>query len=162
MNRFKMGFLSSALATFIAGSMLLMNNALHSFPEVHVARSLAAMLGAPDHVMVGVVAILVVGILGCGALFVTLAPRLPMKSYLAKSLAFGAASWLLMMVVFMPLVGAGFFGLARGADVPIAMLVLHFVFWLVLGISYRWLVAPIGQSNTGQDSTMSLESNEGR
>jgi hypothetical protein len=142
MTSIKMGFMSGLVATVVAGSMLLVNNAFHSFPEVRVARSLAAILGSPDQVMVGVAAILVTGIFVFGALFAVFAPRLPVRTYLAKSLAFGAASWLLMMVLFMPLAGAGLFGLGRSLAVPAATLVLNLAYWLVLGMSYRWLVGP--------------------
>src|SRR5262245_56394462 len=146
MTSIRMGFASGVVATVVAGSMLLMNNALHSFPDVRVARSLAGILGSPDHIMVGVAAILVTGIFVFGALFAVLAPRLPMRMYLVKSLAFAAVSWLLMMVLFMPLAGAGLFGLGRSPAVPAATLVLNLAYWLVLGMSYRWLVGPAPQS----------------
>jgi len=137
-----MGILSGGLATYVAGSMLLVNNAFHSYPEVRVARTLAEVLGSPGHVMVGVAAILITGIFVFGALFAILAPRLPMRMYLTKSLVFAVASWVLMMVLFMPLAGAGFFGLERSPIVPVGTLVLNLAYWLVLGMSYRWLVGP--------------------
>lgn len=143
MTSIKMGFVSGTVATVVAGSMLLVNNALHGFPEVRVARTIAAMLGSPEHVMVGVAVILILGIFVCGALYAVFAPRLPVKTYLAKSLVFGAASWLLMMVLFMPLAGAGLFGLGRSLAVPAATLVLNLAYWLVLGLSYRYLMSPV-------------------
>ena len=142
MTSIKMGWLSGMVATVIAGSMLLVNNALHSFPDVRVARSLAAILGSPDHVVVGVAAILITGIFVFGALFAVLAPRLPARTYLTKSLVFAAASWLLMMVLFMPLAGAGLFGLGRSLIVPGATLVLNLAYWIALGLSYRYLMGP--------------------
>jgi hypothetical protein len=145
MTSIKAGFLSGLLGTYVAGSMLLMNNALHSFPDVRVARTLAGLLGSPGDVMVGVAVILITGIFVFGALFAVLAPRLPMRMYLAKSLAFGLVSWLLMMVLFMPLAGAGLFGLGRSPVVPAVTLVLNLAYWLVLGMSYRWLVGPAGR-----------------
>jgi hypothetical protein len=146
MTRIKTGFLSGLLATYVAGSMLLMNNALHSFPEVRFARTLAEVLGTPGNVMVGVAVILITGIFVFGALFAVLAPRLPMQMYLTKSLAFAVTSWVLMMVLFMPLAGAGFFGLERSPVVPVGTLVLNLAYWLVLGMSYRWLVGPAAAS----------------
>ena len=142
MTSIRMGFLSGLLGTYVAGSMLLVNNAFHSFPDVRVAKTLAEVLGSPGHTLVGVAAILIAGIFVFGALFAVLAPRLPMRMYLAKSLAFAAASWVLMMVLFMPLAGAGFFGLERSPVVPAVTLVLNLAYWLVLGMSYRWLVGP--------------------
>jgi hypothetical protein len=139
MTSIKNGFISGGLATYVFGSMLLVNNALHSYPEVRFARTLAGILGSPGDVMVGVAAILITGIFVFGGLFAVYAPRLPMRTYFAKSLALAAVSWLLMMVVFMPLGGAGIFGLDRSPVVPIATLVLNLAYWLVLGMSYRWL-----------------------
>ncbi len=139
MTRIKNGFMSGLLATVIAGSMLLMNNALHQFPEVQFARTLSELLGAPGQIMTGVIAILFIGIFAFGALYAVLAPRLPVPSYLGRGLAFGAVSWLVMMVVYMPLVGAGLFGLERSGIVPIAMLVLNLAYWVVLSLTYRWL-----------------------
>ena len=142
MTSIKNGFISGGLATYVAGSMLLVNNALHSFPEVRFARTLADILGAPGDVMVGVAAILITGIFVIGGLFSVFAPRLPLRTYFAKSLALAAVSWLFMMTVFMPLGGAGLFGLERSPVVPVATLVLNLAYWVVLGMSYYWLTAP--------------------
>src|SRR5262245_17749250 len=142
MTSIKNGFISGGLATYVFGSMLLLNNALHFFPDVRIARTLAAILGSPDDVMVGVAAILIVGIFVVGGLFAVFAPRLPIRTYFARSLALAAVSWLFMMVVFMPLGGAGLFGLDRSPVVPVITLVLNLAYWLVLGMSYRWLNGP--------------------
>ena len=56
MFRIKMGFYSGLVATLISGCMLLMKNALHTVPQLHVTRSLAALLGSHDSVMPGVIA----------------------------------------------------------------------------------------------------------
>lgn len=143
MNGIKTGFMSGALATYITGSLLLLNNALRQFPDVHIAKTLSALLGAPGQTMVGVIVILITGVFVFGALFAVLAPRLPVRGYLGKGLAFGAASWLVMMVVYMPLGGAGLFGLERSAIVPFVTLVLNLVYWVVLSLTYRWLSSPV-------------------
>ncbi len=142
MNGIKTGFMSGAIATFVAGSMLLMNNALRQFPDVHIAKTLSALLGAPGQTMVGVIAIMILGIFVFGALFAVLAPRLPVRTYLAKGLVFGVASWLVMMVVYMPLGGGGLFGLERSVVVPFVTLVLNLVYWVVLSQMFRYLRAP--------------------
>jgi hypothetical protein len=149
MNRIQAGLYSGALGTFVTGAMLLMNNALHSVPEIHVIRTVAAMLGATDHFMAGVVAFVIIGICG-GSLFAAFAPRLPVRGYFRKSLAFAGATWLFLMLVGMPLTGAGFFGLHGGMIVPEATLVLNLAYWLVLGLTYRWLQAPAAQVDASQ------------
>jgi hypothetical protein len=142
MTSIKNGFISGGLATYVFGSMLLVNNALHSYPEVRFARTLSGILGSPDDVMVGVAAILITGIFVIGGLFAVFAPRLPLRTYFAKSLALAGVSWLLIMTVFMPIGGVGFFGLDRSPVVPVAMLVLNLAYWVVLGMSYYWLTKP--------------------
>jgi hypothetical protein len=142
MAKIKLGFISGFIATFIVASMMQMNNALHAIPEIHIARTLAGILGFPDQRAVGWIVLLVFGIFVVGGLFAIHASRLPMKSWLAKGLACGMASWLLMMVVFMPLGGAGLFGLERSSIVPLATLVLNLVYWVVLSLIYRWLADP--------------------
>lgn len=118
---------------------MLMKNALQSVPDVHVAQTISEMLGSPDQISVGIIAILIFGTFVFGGLFALIAPRLPVRTYFAKSLVFGAVSWLLMMVVFMPLGGAGLFGLERSAIVPFATLVLNLAYWVVLGMTFRWM-----------------------
>ena len=143
MSSIRMGFYSGVIGTIVAGALLLMNNALHSIPEIHVASTLADLMGEHGHVMYGVAAIPVIGIFICGGLFAALAPKLPLQSYLGKSLVFGVATWLLTMVVLMPLDGSGLFGLKAGPIVPESMLVLNLAYWIALGVSYRWLAHPV-------------------
>ena len=150
MSRIKMGFYSGLVATLITGCMLLMKNALHVIPQLHVARSIADLLGTHDSVMPGVIVILAVGIFVFGGLFATYAEKIPVRTYLGKSFLCAVATWLVWMVVFMPLAGSGVFGLAGGMAVPVGALVLSLVYWLILGIGYRWLSAPVSQPDTGR------------
>ena len=60
-------------------------------------------------------------------------------SYRVRGVLFAIAAWLGMMVVLMPMAGAGVFGLNRGMMVPVAALAMHVVFGLVLGSIYGLL-----------------------
>jgi len=86
----KTGWISGLVATVFAGSMLLLNNALHGIPEIHIARTLSRILGSPDGIMSGVIGILVIGILVFGGLFPFVARKIPLRSYFAKGIALGA------------------------------------------------------------------------
>ena len=147
MLRIKNGFISGFVATFAVVSMMAMNNALHSIPEVHVARTLSGILGYADQPAVGWLTVMACGVFVFGGLFAVFAPRLPVRNYLGKGFVLGAASWLLMMLVFMPLGGAGLFGLERSPVVPAVTLVLNLVYWVMLSVMFRWLEGPgsIGQ-----------------
>jgi hypothetical protein len=150
MSRIKMGFYSGLVATLITGCMLLMKNALHTIPQLHVARSISGLLGMHESVMAGIIAIFVLGVLVFGGLFAVYAPKIPVRSYLGKSVLCGVAMWLVWTAVLMPLGGSGFFGLEGGMAVPIGALVLSLAYWLILGVSFRWLSAPVAQPNAGR------------
>jgi len=47
-----------------------------------------------------------------------------------------------MMIMVMPIAGAGLFGIHLGMGAPIATLVLHWVFGAVLGAVYGKLTTP--------------------
>ncbi|CAB3803547.1 hypothetical protein LMG28614_05846 [Paraburkholderia ultramafica] len=42
----------------------------------------------------------------------------------------------MMMIIMMPMAGAGLFGMALGMPAPVMTLVLHLVFGAVLGLVY--------------------------
>src|SRR5262245_49861622 len=125
MERIKVAFMGGLVATFVVGSMLLMNNATHRLPRLGIGRSLASIIGLPDNLFVGWLVFVVLGIFVFSALFAVTAPRIPVKSYLLKGLLFGGAAWLLMMIVFMPLAGQGLFAFERGYMVAALCLVLN-------------------------------------
>lgn len=53
-----------------------------------------------------------------------------------KGMLFSVVPWLIMMIVMMPMAGAGFFGLDLGMAAPVMTLMLHLVFGAVLGAVY--------------------------
>lgn len=71
-----------------------------------------------------------------GVLFAWLDPNLPGGSHWMRGVVFGIGAWLLMMVIAMPMAGAGFFGTAMGLMAPVMTLVLHLVYGAVLGGVY--------------------------
>ena len=123
-------------ASFAASAMMLMNNAIGKIPEVHIAKTLAAMLGSGT--LGGWLAFFAIGTVVFGVIFALAAPRMPTRSNFVKGLLFGFAIWLGMMLIFMPLAGAGVFGMNRGTIVPLATLALTLVYGIVLGIVYGW------------------------
>ncbi len=145
----KSALLGGVWATFAVSAIMLMNNATGAIPELHIARTLSSLLGAPGHVMAGWGTHFILGTIVFSSAFAVLAPRIPVRSSLIKGLVFGALMWLGMMVVFMPLGGAGFFGATRGSIVPIAGLVLNLVYGLILGSVYGLESAPISKAAGG-------------
>ncbi|MPZ13536.1 MAG: hypothetical protein GEU73_03790 [Chloroflexi bacterium] len=84
---------------------------------------------------------LVVGILWATVYAYALEPRLPGDGWL-KGVLFSVLPWLLSIVVFLPVVGGGFLGLAIGAGPLPALgnLILHLSYGLSLGVMY----SPLG------------------
>lgn len=136
----KSGITGGIVATVVAGAMMLMNNAIHRLPDPGIGQMLAALLGVPSHVVVGWLVFIVLGVFIFGLAFALLAHRIPIQSYLIKGLVFGLACWLLMMMVVMPLAGAGVFAMNRGHIVAAIDLVLNLVYWVVLSLVYRWAI----------------------
>jgi len=139
-----MGYILSGVqggvwATFVTAALMLMNNAIREIPELHIVRTLSAILGTPDHVAVAWLVFLAIGIL-LGVVFAVIAPRFPIRSNMVKGLLFGFAVWLGMMLLIMPLAGAGFFAVNRPAVVPMATLVLSLVYGMILATSYSWVL----------------------
>jgi len=58
----------------------------------------------------------------------------------ASQAVFATGAWMLMMVVVMPMAGAGLFGLSMGIAAPVMTLMMHLVFGVVLGATYGALL----------------------
>jgi hypothetical protein len=56
-------------------------------------------------------------------------------------LALAVLGWSLMMIVLMPMAGAGMFAMSLGVMAPMMTLVLHLIFGAVLGWTYGRLTA---------------------
>ena len=63
-------------------------------------------------------------------------PYLPGGSHSVKGIVFGVGAWLLMMIVVMPMAGAGLFGMNLGIMAPIMTFILHVIYGAVLGAVY--------------------------
>ena len=137
------GMLAGLVATLVLSGLMILNSTLELLPQVSIIRLLTALgtLTVPsawmDHVIVGVVVwpLLFVG-------FDSLASR---PAPWLKGMMFGVFAWLVMMVAFMPLAGAGFFGAKIDSTTPVALLIVHLVYGIVLGATYGLLgsLAPV-------------------
>ena len=134
----KSAILAGFAATFVTSSILLMKNALGAFQEVHIAQTLSNVLGTPDEIMIGGTAFFLIGTVILSVAYAFIRPHIPVRSDLVKGLIFGFGIWLAMMLVLMPLAGAGMFAMNRSA-VPVAVdLVLTLLYGLILAAVYQW------------------------
>lgn len=139
------GIYSGFIATFALSLLMVMKAMLGLLPKMNAIKMLATMahgfVGTPVVPIVGWVLHFIIGAIVWGALFSLLYDRIPTHSPRIKGILFATVAWLLMMVAIMPMAGAGLFGLHLGIGAPIATLVLHWVYGIVLGLVYGKLTA---------------------
>jgi hypothetical protein len=131
------GMVAGLIATVVLSILMLMKQAMGIMPKLNVIAMLADM--TQTGAAVGWIMHFVIGVVLWGGGFALLVDRLPGGSVPVKGIVFAVAAWLLMMIVVMPMAGAGFFGMSLGIMAPIATLMLHIIFGWVLGFSYHKL-----------------------
>lgn len=129
------GMIAGFAATVVLSVIMVMKSAIGLMPELDVIGMLTQMVNASSPI-VGWVIHFVIGTVVWGALFAWLDPSVPGQGHWLKGVVFGIAAWVLMMVVVMPMAGAGFFGMNLGMMAPVMTLVLHIIFGAVLGGIY--------------------------
>jgi len=134
MGHIAKGMVAGFIATVVLSIIMVIKAFVHLLPEFNAIELVHNLTGGP--VLLGWVGHFVIGTVLWGTLFALLYRWLPGASSIAKALAFSVLAWLAMMLLFMPLSGGGFFGLAIGLPVIVATLVLHLVWGFVLGLAY--------------------------
>jgi len=137
------GMVAGLVATLVLSGLMVLNSATDLMPQIHIIRWLTALgtLSVPsawmDHFIVGVII--------WGLLFAVYDGAAIRRAPWLKGIIFGVFTWLMMMVTFMPLAGAGFFGAKVDISTLIGLLVLNLIFGAVLGVTYDLLgvVAPV-------------------
>ena len=129
---------AGVVATFVTSVMLLIKNAVGAFKEVHIAQTLSNILGTPDNIVVGAIAFFLIGSLVLSVAYAFIRPYIPVRSDLVKGLIYGVGVWLGMMLVLMPVAGAGIFAMRR-SFVPVAVdLVLSLIYGLIMAAVYAY------------------------
>lgn len=140
MDKIGSGLLAAFVATMLMAVILSIKSAIGVFPAVDIVLLLTTMaathLGTPEHMAIGWAVHFFVGVLIWGPVFSILEPRLPGSDFWKRGIVFGVGAWLAMMIVVMPLSGAGIFGLETSIGVPIIALLMHIVFGALLGGIY--------------------------
>ncbi|WP_028731141.1 DUF6789 family protein [Pandoraea sp. E26] len=135
------------IATVVLSLLMLMKAAMGVMPELNPVDMLSSMahmkMGMPDSPMVGWLAHFMIGTVLWGILFRLLYDRLPGGNALLKGMSFSALAWLMMMLLPMPMAGAGLFGLKLGMMAPVMTLMMHLIWGAVLGYTYGRLSASV-------------------
>ncbi len=133
MNNIVKGVLGGLVGTVVMSALMLMKSAMGLMPQLDVIHMLSGMMGVSAaiawviHFMIGAI---------WGALFALSYRAIPGASSVVKGMLFGVGAWLLMMVMVMPMAGAGFFGMVMGVMAPMMTLLLHIIFGAVMGLVY--------------------------
>lgn len=136
MNKYLNGMLSGFLATVALSLMMFAKGAMGLMPQLDVIKMLSSMMGMPQYLLLGWMAHFLIGTVVWGILYSLLVPRLPGTNYVVSGIVFGILAWVMMMVVVMPMAGAGLFGRNFGPMAPVATLMLHVIYGAVLGLVY--------------------------
>lgn len=132
------GMVGGFVATVVLSAIMIAKNMIGLMPQLDVIAMLSNMLGVGTggawlvHFFIGTIL--------WGGLFALIDPQLPAQSHWAKGTWFGAGAWLLMMIIVMPMAGAGFFGMDIDIMAPVMTLLLHLIFGAVMGATYAGLL----------------------
>lgn len=139
------GIFAGFAATVVLSVLMVMKSMMGMMPQMNAIKMLTGMahqfMGTPAMPLVGWLLHFMIGSIIWGVLFALLVRAIPGKSPIIKGMVFGTAAWLLMMVMVMPMTGAGLFAVHLGIGAPIATLMLHWAFGAVLGGVYAKLAA---------------------
>ncbi len=139
MNNIGRGIVSGLAATAVLSMIMVAKGMMGLMPQLDVIGMLSSMMNTAP--AMGWVMHFVIGALAWGLGFVVLYRFLPGSSDVAKGIALGVAAWVMMMLVVMPMAGAGLFGLKMGMVAPVMTLMLHVIYGAVLGFVYSKLAS---------------------
>lgn len=128
------GLIAGLVATIIVSLAVILQQALGILPQLSTIRVLAQMLGYQS-IAVGWAAHFIVGVLLWGPLYAWLDPKSSYPHWFI-GMMFATFVWLGVMLVIMPAVGAGLFGIELGIVTPTATLVLHWIYGAALGTAF--------------------------
>lgn len=138
------GLIAGLIAALALAILMFLVNVVGLVPRMNtvslLTTAVSELFGTPRSIWLGWSAFFLIGVFW-GLVFAWVRHRLPGRSAPVRGMVFGVWAWLVMMLVFMPVAGGGWFGLALGVGAPVVTLVGHLIFGAVLGLSWRALPA---------------------
>ena len=128
------GIAAGFVATIVLSAVMLIKQAMGLMPQLNPIEMITQMAGAGTP-LVGWIAHFFIGTILWGVIYAWLDSKLPGPHWLRGAI-FATGAWLLMMVLLMPMAGAGAFGMRLGVMAPLATLMLHWIYGVVLGGVY--------------------------
>jgi uncharacterized membrane protein YagU involved in acid resistance len=143
MQRVWRGMLAGLAATLVLSLLELTKGMLPQLETIrfleNVAVATAKVTPLPMLPMAGWLWHFIIGILWWGGLFGFMLPLLPGRGIWRKGAVFGVIAGLLVLLMVMPLAGAGYFGMQLSWLDPLVSMVYHVIYGVVLGVVYGLL-----------------------
>lgn len=136
MSNIAKGMLAGLAATVVLSALMVMKAMIGVMPALDLPKMIAGMMGSPDTPVLGWAIHFMIGVVGYGIVMALLNEPLPGASPTWHGVVIAFVGWLIMMIVLMPMAGAGLFGMSMGVMAPVMTLVLHLIFGAVLGWTY--------------------------
>ena len=139
------GMIAGFVATVALSALMVIKKMMGVMPELDPVGMISTMaaqkMQTEPNIVIGWVMHFIIGSIMWGGAFAVLNNFLPSNNQVTKGIIFGIGAWLIMMVIPMPMSGAGLFGMNLGMMAPVMTLVLHIIFGVVLGATYSKLIA---------------------
>jgi len=136
-KKYAVGMGAGLVATIVMSMMMLVKAKMGLMPELDPIQMLGNMTGGGRSV--GWILHFAIGTVLWGLLYAAIFGE-HIRGAWWRGAVFATGAWMLMMVVVMPMAGAGLFGLAMGIAAPVMTLMMHLVFGVVLGATYGALL----------------------
>jgi hypothetical protein len=131
------GTIAGGVATVALSVVMLLIGATGFEPQLELTRVLLTLVDAPpSQYALGWALHFIIGSVVLGGLFAYIEPRLGADTHTKSGVLFGIIAWLIVMLVFLPAAGAGYFGFQLAWFAPIIMLAMQVLYGGVLGWTY--------------------------
>lgn len=140
MRNYGKGILAGLAATVVLSALMVMKAMMGILPALDLPRMIAGMMAAPNTPLLGWIIHFMIGVVGYGIAIAVFGNSAADLGNVKRGIAIAVVGWLVMMVILMPMAGAGFFGMKMGIMAPMMTLVLHIIFGAVLGWVYGRLI----------------------
>jgi hypothetical protein len=130
------GTVAGGVATAALSLVMLLISVTGYEPQLELTRMLLTVLDEPSEFALGWILHATIGSFVLGGLFTYVEPRLGADTHTKSGILFGVIAWLVVMLVFMPAAGAGYFGFQLSLLAPLVMLPLQVLYGGVLGWTY--------------------------
>jgi hypothetical protein len=131
------GTIAGGVATAALSVVMLLIGVTGYEPQLELTRVLLTLLDEPpSQYALGWTLHFIIGSVVLGGLFAYIEPRLGADTHTKSGVLYGIIAWLVVMLVFLPAAGAGYFGFQLSLFAPLVMLGLQVLYGGVLGWTY--------------------------